>query len=208
MLTRTRIERDVSDDGFGNISQNEKSDSVVRWGQSHNKIITQRVDPISEDSFGPADPMAQGAASRSPASSAAATQIIAAEAHEKKLAAKTIVRNLAKQKAHQEIAVIVNDLGFFPSNITVTQGIPVRLFVTGSSKKSQCFMMDAYGIRRQIQNQKVEEITFTPDESGTFAFTCPMNGAKGTMLVKELELGRMPANLNINVSKATNEDQE
>lgn len=42
-----------------------------------------------------------------------------------------------------------------------------------------------------IQNRKVEEITFTPDESGAFAFTCPTNGAKGTMLVKELELGHV-----------------
>ncbi len=135
-----------------------------------------------------------GEASRSPASAAVQAQKAAAEAEERKLAAKTIVRNLAKQKAHQEIAVIVNDLGFFPSNLFVTQGIPVRLYVTGASKKSQCFMMDSFGVRRQIQNQKVEEITFTPDESGSFVFSCPMNGAKGTLLVKELELDRMPAN--------------
>jgi len=40
----------------------------------------------------------------------------------------------------------------------------------------------------------VEEVTFTPDHSGTFAFHCPMTGARGRFVVKELELqARVPA---------------
>jgi hypothetical protein len=66
--------------------------------------------------------------------------------------ANTIVRTMREKKAHQEAAVIVNDLGFFPSTLFVTRGVPVRLFVTGASQKSQCLIIDAFGVRRQIKS--------------------------------------------------------
>ena len=187
-------------------SQNENDDAVVRWGTPHQKKLVQKeVNPISEESFGNfAAPNVNVGGGRGPASVGNNTAIVVSPAN-RKLAAKTLVRTLAKQKAYQEVAVIVNDLGFFPSNLFVTQGVPVRLFVTGASKKSQCFMMDSFGIRRQIQNQKVEEITFTPDQTGAFAFSCPMNGAKGTLLVKELDLERVPASV---VKAASHQEPE
>jgi plastocyanin domain-containing protein len=90
--------------------------------------------------------------------------------------------------------LIATDQGFFPSTVFVTQGIPVRLFVTGASAKSQCFIMDAFGVRRQIKSQKLEEISFVPETAGTYVFTCPMNGARGAVVVKELDVGsRVPA---------------
>lgn len=85
----------------------------------------------------------------------------------------------------QEVALIAGDLGFFPKTIFVTQDIPVRLFVTGASKKSLCFMQDLFRIRRQVRSQKIEEITFTPNAVGQFRFYCPINGMEGTLLVKE-----------------------
>ena len=73
----------------------------------------------------------------------------------------------------------------------------MRVFLTGASQHSQCFMVDAYNIRRQVRSEKIEEINFTPDQSGTFSFSCPMNGAKGTFVVKELDLGRLPASVQV-----------
>jgi plastocyanin domain-containing protein len=47
-----------------------------------------------------------------------------------------------------------------------------------------------------VRNQKVEEILFTPDHPGKYVFHCPMNGAKGSLVVRELDLGeRVPASV-------------
>jgi hypothetical protein len=189
--------------GFGGMNmdsvEDENDDSVVKFGdfKTKSKIKesqSRTLDPIQENSFA-AD--VNSAINRGPASVGVSASDDANRSPSGAIPPKAMVRNLNQKKAVQEVAVIVNDLGFFPSTIFVTQGIPVRLFVTGASKKSQCFMMDSYGVRRQIQSQRVEEITFTPDESGSFAFSCPMNGAKGVMFVKELDMGRMPANVKV-----------
>jgi plastocyanin domain-containing protein len=47
-------------------------------------------------------------------------------------------------------------------------------------------MMDSFQIRKQIQSQRIEEISFTPTMSGQFRFYCPVNGMEGTLFVKEL----------------------
>jgi plastocyanin domain-containing protein len=101
---------------------------------------------------------------------------------------------LKKNKAVQEVAVIANEYGFFPSTVFVTEGLAVRLFITGASAKSQCFIMDEFGVRRQVRSQKVEEVMFTPEHAGRYAFNCPMNGAKGQLVVRQMDLGeRSPA---------------
>ena len=87
----------------------------------------------------------------------------------------------------QEVAIIAGDLGFFPKTVFVTRDIPVRLYVTGASKKTLCIMMDLEGLqmRKQIRSQKIEELTFTPTRAGQFRFYCPINGLEGTLLVKD-----------------------
>ena len=91
-----------------------------------------------------------------------------------------------RTKGVQEISVIAGDLGFFPKTFFVSRDVPVRLFVTGASKKPLCIMMDSFQVRRQVSAQKIEEITFTPNVPGQYRFYCPMNGMEGTMVVKEL----------------------
>ncbi len=92
----------------------------------------------------------------------------------------------ARRKGIQEVAIIAGDLGFFPKTIFVTRDIPVRLFVTGASKAPLCLMMDSFQVRKQIRTQKVEEISFTPNQPGQYRFYCPVNGMEGTLIVKEL----------------------
>ena len=177
-------------------SEDEAPDATSRFGADTNAnhrnhlAVAIPLKPIDESSFerdvlrGPASVSARGPAALKPE-------------HAVKPARAT-VRQAKGQRSYQEVAVIASDLGFFPSTLFLTQGIPVRLFVTGASAKSQCFMLDQFGVRRQVRNQKIEEITFTPDQSGTFSFTCPMNGAKGTLVVKEIEVnGRLPASLSV-----------
>jgi len=86
----------------------------------------------------------------------------------------------------QEIALIAGDLGFFPKTVFVTRDIPVRMFVTGASKKPLCIMMDSFQVRKQVRSQKIEEVSFIPTTPGQYRFYCPVNGMEGTLFVKEL----------------------
>jgi plastocyanin len=85
----------------------------------------------------------------------------------------------------QEVALIASDLGYFPKTVFVSRDVPVRMFVTGSSKNTLCIMMDSFSVRKQVRSQKIEEITFTPNIPGKYRFYCPVNGMEGTMVVKE-----------------------
>ncbi|NDC78523.1 MAG: hypothetical protein EBZ67_11725 [Chitinophagia bacterium] len=89
------------------------------------------------------------------------------------------------RKGVQEVAVIAGDLGYFPKTIFVNRDVPVRLFVTGSSKSTLCLLMDQFQIRKQVRSQQIEEITFTPDQAGKFRFYCPINGMEGQLVVRE-----------------------
>ncbi|MBS1960225.1 MAG: cupredoxin domain-containing protein [Bdellovibrionales bacterium] len=180
--------------------ENENADATSRWGQSvrnHNQAEYKRVTkvtPIAESSFAHESNRAP-ASQRGPAAlPEQQPQVHSDEA----LPASAMIREAKKNKAYQETAVIANDQGFFPSTVFVTQGIPVRMFVTGASAKSGCFIMDSFGVRRQIRSQRIEEISFTPETPGTYTFTCPMNGARGSVVVKEIDLGtRMPASAQV-----------
>jgi len=198
------------------VDENENADAVSRWGdEGQRKHVDDRpqyvLAPIQESSFG-------NAANRGPASvnstrsPAGSVDGVIIHAPAQRAAPKTVARMESKHKAVQEVSIIANDNGFFPSTIVVTQGIPVRLYVTGASTRSQCFMLDQFGVRRQIRSNHIEEVTFTPDQSGSFAFTCPMNGAKGAVVVRELDLGghagRLPASAPMTVGKSLIHDED
>jgi hypothetical protein len=95
----------------------------------------------------------------------------------------------------QEVAIIASDLGFFPKTVFVTRDIPVRMYVTGASKRTLCIMMDLENlqVRKQVHSQKIEELSFTPTQSGQFRFYCPVNGIEGTLLVKDANFRSGPA---------------
>lgn len=98
----------------------------------------------------------------------------------------SLMKGEMSRKGVQEISLIVGDQGFFPKAVFVSRDVPVRLFVTGASKNTLCFMMDVFQVRRQVRSQKIEEITFTPNVPGKFRFYCPVNGTEGVLVVKEL----------------------
>lgn len=85
----------------------------------------------------------------------------------------------------QEIAVIATEDGFFPKTIMVSKEVPVRLYITGASSNTLCFMMDAFQVRRQIRSHKVEEIHLTAKEPGLFRFHCPITNVEGTLIVRD-----------------------
>jgi uncharacterized cupredoxin-like copper-binding protein len=92
---------------------------------------------------------------------------------------------VTRQRGVQEVSVIANELGFFPKTIFVSRDVPVRLYVTSTTKSPTCVMMDAFNIRKQVKQNKVEEIAFVPEAPGQYRFYCPVNGSEGTLVVKE-----------------------
>jgi hypothetical protein len=124
--------------------------------------------------------LSRGLASEKPAQTPVQAQA-QAQAQTTAVPASALVRN-----GVQEIALIAGDLGFFPKTVFVTRDIPVRMFVTGASKKPLCIMMDSFQVRKQVRAQKIEEINFVPTTPGKYRFYCPVNGMEGTLLVKEL----------------------
>lgn len=193
--------------------ENENSDAASRFGSFNqqkrqaNSMIVHPLSPISESSF-------EQDANRAPASAPIAGRGPAGVTEAKGViqlkpittSKKALMRQAKKNHATQEVAIIASELGFFPSTIFLTEGVPVRLYITGASSKTQCFMLDQFGVRRQVRNQKVEEVTFTPDQSGSFSFNCPMNGARGTVVVKEIDLGessRAPASIEVSHSESS-----
>lgn len=89
------------------------------------------------------------------------------------------------KNASQEVSVIATDLGFKPKTIFAARDIPLRLYITGASPSTLCFMLDQFRIKRQVRSSKVEEIQLTPSTPGFYRFYCPINNLEGTLVVRD-----------------------
>lgn len=98
----------------------------------------------------------------------------------------SVPSHLLSARGVQEVALIAGDLGFFPKTVFVSRDVPVRIFVTGTSRNTLCIMLDDFQIRKQIRSFQIEELTFTPEVAGKFRFHCPINGMEGNIVVREL----------------------
>lgn len=85
----------------------------------------------------------------------------------------------------QEVSVIVSDQGYFPPKISVTQGVPVKMFLSASSGSTLCMMVDEWNIKKGVAPGKVEELTFTPTTPGVYRFYCPVKSIEGSLVVRE-----------------------
>jgi len=117
-------------------------------------------------------------------------------------------RVVGRRKGVQEVALIAGDLGFFPKTVFVTRDVPVRMFVTGASRNALCIMMDSFQVRKQVRSQKIEEITFTPNQPGKYRFYCPVNGMEGTLIVKEFSSNETEASASNSTSPALEDSED
>ena len=88
----------------------------------------------------------------------------------------------------QEISLIVSDYGYFPKRIFVTQNVPVKIYMTTPSKNTLCFMLDNWGVKKGVNPGKVDEVSFTPVDSGDFRFYCPVKSIEGMLTVRAAPL--------------------
>ncbi len=90
-----------------------------------------------------------------------------------------------RSKGVQEVSIIAGDLGYFPKTVFVAPDIPVRLYITGASKKPLCLLLDSFNVRKQVRSQRIEEVFFTPSAPGKYRYYCPINGIEGSLIVKD-----------------------
>ncbi len=90
-----------------------------------------------------------------------------------------------KTGAVQEVTITVQG-GYQPSEVTLKQGVPVRLrFVRKDS--GGCgdeLLIPDFGVQRPLPGLSETVVDFVPDKTGTFPFTCGMQMMKGTLVVR------------------------
>jgi hypothetical protein len=85
----------------------------------------------------------------------------------------------------RELSIIVTDDGFFPSRIMAFQGERVKFFITSTSKKKQCFILQKHDVFLAVENGQVNEGSVLLDHAGRFKFYCPASEVKGFLTVFE-----------------------
>jgi plastocyanin domain-containing protein len=89
--------------------------------------------------------------------------------------------------ASGEVQIVRMDVlpaSYSPSQITVEANRPVQWIIDGSGSAgcTQYLVAPKFGISKRLQKGE-NVIEFTPTEKGTFAFSCSMNMARGTITV-------------------------
>lgn len=101
------------------------------------------------------------------------------------LGSKPKSRQAATQGGIQEITITV-DGGYDPSHVQVQAGQPVRLKFDRQDPSSclEEVRLPHFRIARTLPLHQVTAIEFTPEQPGTYEFTCGMNMFRGAIEVK------------------------
>jgi len=88
----------------------------------------------------------------------------------------------------QGITLSVQGSTYYPNPIRVKKGIPVRLVADIASMPgcSKSIVMPDFGVRKTV-SASGNVIEFTPQQSGTFGFSCSMNMYRGTIVVEDAD---------------------
>lgn len=69
------------------------------------------------------------------------------------------------------IKITAKKFDFTPSDLTVKKGVPVALELT-STDRVHGFSLPDFKLTARIEPGKVTRVTFTPDRTGEFTFSC------------------------------------
>lgn len=101
------------------------------------------------------------------------------------LARRPAVTATAGEGGMQEVTITVQ-AGYTPSEVKVKRGAPVRL-VFDRRETSGCseeVVIPEFGIRRFLPAFQKTAVELTPEEAGTFDFTCGMSMLHGKLIVE------------------------
>jgi plastocyanin domain-containing protein len=86
----------------------------------------------------------------------------------------------------QEVTITVRG-GYEPAHVRVKKGEPLRL-VFDRQETSGCseeIVLPAFGIKRFLPAHQRTVIEFTPEQAGSFEFTCGMSMLRGRLTVED-----------------------
>lgn len=97
----------------------------------------------------------------------------------------------------REVSLIVTDSGFYPDQLVAHEGEKLKFFVTSTSKKSQCLVLQKHELFMAAEKGSVNEGEVVAEYPGKFKFYCPSFGHEGWLTVvgknKAQDLNRKPA---------------
>ncbi len=85
-----------------------------------------------------------------------------------------------------KVQMLVTPTGYTPNVIHVKKGVPVKLEITNPLENSclSTFMIPDFNINNVNLKTGTTNLTFTPDKSGEYTFSCGMQMFKGTIIVE------------------------
>lgn len=85
----------------------------------------------------------------------------------------------------QTIEIKVTASGYSPNRIQVRKGVPVTLKLIGVDAYScaAAFRIPSLGIKKNLQANETQVVTFTPEKSGKIPFSCSMGMYSGIIEV-------------------------
>ncbi len=83
----------------------------------------------------------------------------------------------------REVSVIVGDDGFYPSTITAFEGERLHFFITSSTKKSQCFVLQKHEVFVSAEFGMINETEVVLEYPGRYKFYCPSHKFEGHLTV-------------------------
>jgi len=85
----------------------------------------------------------------------------------------------------QEATIVIKG-GYQPRTIVVKKGVPMRLnFDLQEKGCTDTVIFKDFNIEQKLTPYKITALEFTPDKSGSFTFSCPMDMIQGTLKVIE-----------------------
>src|SRR5688572_28677335 len=86
----------------------------------------------------------------------------------------------------QTARVLINEQGYSRTSITLRRGVPTRITFLRQTDNTCAteVVIPAYGIRRSLPLNQPVVVSFTPRNTGEFAFTCGMNMMRGKLIIR------------------------
>lgn len=100
--------------------------------------------------------------------------------------ASNVVKKNVSAKHPKKVRVSVSKNGFSPSSINVEEGFPVTLIFTRKDKQGcgNKVVFPSLGITKNLPVGKPVTVKFTPEQTGSIAFSCGMGMYKGNIVVQ------------------------
>jgi plastocyanin len=89
------------------------------------------------------------------------------------------------KKPLREFSIILTDEGYYPNRLVAHAGDKVRFFVTSTSNKPECFIVQDHKVFLSAKKGEVSEGETVFNAAGKYKFYCPSSKHKGFITVLE-----------------------